>query len=50
MTSDTCDICKEEMDTNVYMLIDCRIIRDLWNDVCGWISYLGVENSQLTYE
>ena len=30
--TDICDFCNEEIDSNFHMLIDCNIIRSLWQD------------------
>ena len=40
-TSDICDFCKEETDSNFHMLIDCRIIKALWWEVSDYIIHLG---------
>ena len=46
--SDTCDFCKDEVDGNFHMLIDCHLIQALWEGVGFWISELGDEDYELT--
>ena len=48
--TDICDFCKEEIDSNFHMLIDCNIIRSLWQDTNNWINDLTEEEYLLTDE
>ena len=48
--TDICDFCNEETDSNFHMLIDCNIIRSLWQDISNWINDLTEEEYLLTDE
>ena len=47
--TDICDFCNEEIDSNFHMLIDCNIIRSLWQDTNNWINDLTEEVSNKVF-
>ena len=37
-----CDLCEIEEDSNEHMLIQCKVERDLWDNIESWILEIGV--------